>query len=199
MSWIDIRCGFGLRRGGCPKASRGGTSWRASSACSQPVVRRGILTPYWGLSASKIDPPGFVLLNTPCCLDRRGGGDAGCGDDCADPSGSSGEGCSDQEDRPGFEGFEEHGAQGGSGVMRPRSATRARSSRCRSLGRGWRSWSAGLRPTRRSRAGIVCLCCGFMKTLRLWVMAAATTRCAATPGPGVGGGGCCRRRRVLCR
>ena len=78
------------------------------------VVRRGILPPYWGLSASKIDPPGFVLLNTPCCLDRRGGGDAGCGDDCADPSGSSGEGCCDQEDRPGFEGFEEHGAQGGS-------------------------------------------------------------------------------------
>ena len=35
--------------------------------------------------------------------------------------------------------------------------------------------------------------------LWLWVMAAATTRCAATPGPGVGGGGCCRRRRVLCR
>ena len=79
------------------------------------VVRRGILTPYWGLSASKIDPPGFVLLNTPRCLDRRGGGDAGSGDDCADPSGSSGEGRSDQEDRPGFEGFEEHGAQGGAG------------------------------------------------------------------------------------
>ena len=79
------------------------------------VVRRGILTPYWGLSASKIDPPGFVIFNTPRCLDRRGGGDAGCGDDCADPSGSSGEGRTDQEDRPGFEGFEEHGAQGGSG------------------------------------------------------------------------------------
>ena len=31
---------------------------------------------------------------------------------------------------------------------------------------------------RRSRAGIGCLCCGFMKTLRLWAMAAATTRCA---------------------
>ena len=29
--------------------------------------------------------------------------------------------------------------------------------------------------------------------------AAATTQCAATPGPGVGGGGCCRRHRVLCR
>ena len=80
-----------------------------------PVVRRGILTPYWGLSASKIDPPGFVLLNTPRCLDRRGGGDAGSGNDRTDPSGSSGEGRSDQEDRPGFEGFEEHGAQGGAG------------------------------------------------------------------------------------
>ena len=79
------------------------------------VVRRGILTLYWGLSASKIDPSGFVRLNTPCCLDRRGGGDAGCGDDCADPSGSSGEGRCDQEDRPGVEGFEAHGAQGGSG------------------------------------------------------------------------------------
>ncbi len=79
------------------------------------VVRRGILTPYWGLSASKIDPPGFVLLNTPRCLDRRGGGDAGSGNDRTDPSGSSGEGRSDQEDRPGFEGFEEHGAQGGAG------------------------------------------------------------------------------------
>ena len=71
--------------------------------------------------------------------------------------------------------------------MRPRTATRARSSRCRSWGRGWVSWSAGLRPTRRSRAGTACLCCGFMKTLRLWAMAAATTRCAATPGPGGGG------------
>ena len=29
--------------------------------------------------------------------------------------GSSGEGRSDQDDRPGFEGFEEHGAQGGAG------------------------------------------------------------------------------------
>ena len=88
---------------------------RIAALIAEAVVRRGILTPYWGLSASKIDPPGFVIFNTPCCLDRRGGGDAGCGDDCADPSGSSGEGCSDQEDRPGFEGFEEHGAQGGSG------------------------------------------------------------------------------------
>ena len=34
--------------------------------------------------------------------------------------------------------------------------------------------SASWRPTRRRRAGIVCLCCGFMKTLRLWAMAAAT-------------------------
>ena len=33
----------------------------------------------------------------------------------ADSQGSPGEGRSDQEDRPGFEGFEEHGAQGGSG------------------------------------------------------------------------------------
>ena len=51
----------------------------------------------------------------------------------------------------------------------------------------------------RQRSTPGCLCCGFMKTLRLWAMAAATTQCAATPGPGVGGGGCCRRRRVLCR
>ena len=98
-----------------PDARSMATSGRGSGVVGYNVVRRGILTPYWGLSASKIDPPGFVLLNTPCCLDRRGGGDAGCGDDCADPSGSSGEGCSDQEDSPGFEGFEEHGAQGGSG------------------------------------------------------------------------------------
>ena len=109
-------------RGRFPSAS---IRWCTSSTKRSPierelrrylsVVRRGILTPYWGLSASKIDPSGFVLLNTPCCLDRRGGGDGGCGDDCADPSGSSGEGRSDQEGRPGVEGFEAHGAQGGWG------------------------------------------------------------------------------------
>ena len=44
-----------------------------------------------------------------------------------------------------------------------------------------------------------CLFCGFMKTLGLWAMAAAMTRCAAMPGPGGAGGGCCRRRRPLCR
>ena len=49
--------------------------------------------------------------------------------------------------------------------MRPRTATSARSSRCRSLDRGWMSSSASWRPTRRSRAGIGCLCCGFMKNL----------------------------------
>ena len=62
------------------------------------------------------------------------------------------------------------------------------------LGPWVEGWSAGLRPTRRSRAGTAFLCCGFMKTFWLWAMAAATTRCAARPGPGGGGGGCCRRR-----
>ena len=68
-------------------------------------------------SACNIDPPGFVTMNTPrhWTDEVGGGGDAGCGDDCADPSGSSGEGRSDQEARPGFEGFQEHDTQGGSG------------------------------------------------------------------------------------
>ena len=47
---------------------------------------------------------------------RRGGGDAGNGNDRTDPSGSSGEGRSDQEDRPGFEGFEEHGVVDAAGI-----------------------------------------------------------------------------------
>ena len=68
--------------------------------------------------------------------------------------------------------------------MRPRTATRARSSRCRSLDRGWMSSSASWRPTRRSRAGIGCLCCGFMKTLRLWAMAAASFYRRQRPAPG---------------
>ena len=34
-------------------------------SAAQFVVRCGILTPYWGLSASKIDPTGFLTLNTP--------------------------------------------------------------------------------------------------------------------------------------
>ena len=46
---------------------------------------------------------------------------------------------------------------------------------------------------------IGCLFCGFMKTLGLWAMAAAMTRCAAMPGPGGVGGDCCRSRRPLCR
>ena len=106
---------LGLGLAACQKGLSVGFLTAAALVHELIVVRRGILTPYWGLSASKTDPPGFVLLNTPRCLDRRGGGDAGCGGDCADPSGSSGEGRSDQEDRTGFEGFEEHGAQGGSG------------------------------------------------------------------------------------
>ena len=40
-------------------------------------------------------------------------GDAGCGDHCTDPSGSSGPGHSDQADRSGFEAVAEHRAQGG--------------------------------------------------------------------------------------
>ena len=75
-------------RGGEAEAGARGHAEAESQAeeIDKTVVRRGILTPYWGLSASKIDPPGFVLLNTPCCLDRRGGGDAGCGDDCSSRS-----------------------------------------------------------------------------------------------------------------
>ena len=54
-------------------------------------------------------------MNAPRSWTDEVGGDAGSGDDRADSQGSLGEGRSDQEDRPGFEGFEEHGAQGGSG------------------------------------------------------------------------------------
>ena len=75
--------------------------------------------------------------------------------------------------------------------MRPRTRTSARSSRCRSWGRGWRSSSAVWRPTRGRRAGIACLCCGSTRTWRLWATPAATTRCAATREPWR------RRRRLL--
>ena len=57
-------------------------------------------------------PPWFMPMNTPRRLDGRGGGEMlVVGNDREDPSGSSGEGRSDQEDRPGFEGFEEHGGK----------------------------------------------------------------------------------------
>ena len=75
--------------------------------------------------------------------------------------------------------------------MRPRTPTSARSSRCRSLGRGWRSLSVSLRPTRGRRAGTGYLCCGSTRTLQRSATRAAMTRCAATRRA------CRRRRRLL--
>ena len=46
-------------------------------------------------------------------LNNRVGGDVGCGDDRAYPSGAFGQGCPDQEACPGAEGIPEHGPQGG--------------------------------------------------------------------------------------
>ena len=63
------------------------------------------------------------------------GGDAGCGDDCTDPSGTSGQGRTDQEAGPGFEGCPEHGSQGGAerrdvGRLRAQGFSRGRSWDC---------------------------------------------------------------------
>ena len=49
----------------------------------------------------------------PSSVPLRTGRDAGCGDDCTDPSGTSGQGRTDQEAGPGFEGRPEHSPQGG--------------------------------------------------------------------------------------